>query len=75
MSTKAIGRQLLPVDGIEISASPGNGLDLAQDGVSLATVGAASAVAQKRQSARRPPYPKQRRDHPCACRGASATKA
>lgn len=49
MTTKAIGRQLLPADGIEISASPGKGLtrihlDLAQDGISLATVGAASAA-------------------------------
>lgn len=48
-STTNVGRHLIPADGIEVAASPGKGLtrvhlDLAQDGVSLATVGAASAA-------------------------------
>lgn len=42
-------RSQLPQDGLEIAASPGRGLtrvhlDLTQEGISLATVGAASAA-------------------------------
>lgn len=42
-------RDRLPADGIEIAASPGKGLtrihlDLSQEGITLATVGAASAA-------------------------------
>ena len=47
--TTNVGRHQLPADGIEVAANAGKGLtrvhlDLAQDGISLATVGAASAA-------------------------------
>jgi hypothetical protein len=61
MSTH-ISRLPLPADGIEISVSAGKGLtrvhlDLAQDGISLATAGAASAALKSgnRQIARLTP--------------------
>lgn len=49
MPTKVISKDTIPAGGLEISASPGNGLtrvhlDLAQDGVALSLVGAASAA-------------------------------
>lgn len=48
MRNESIAR-LIPQEGVEISASPGNELtrvhlDLAQDGISLSMVGAASAT-------------------------------
>jgi hypothetical protein len=49
MPTQVISKNTIPSGGLEISASPGKGLtrvhlDLAQDGIALSLVGAASAA-------------------------------
>lgn len=49
MPTQTFSKAAIPAQGLEVSASPGKGLtrvhlDLAQDGVALSLVGAASAA-------------------------------